>query len=95
MLQWVDGEIKTIQLPDMPEARTSAAGALLGETIYVMGGQAIPAAGTMAGNVWKMELVQDKNIDAKWGSLSWQEVESWPGLPRTRAVAAARSTTAG
>jgi len=85
LLQWCDGQIKTIQLPDMPETRTHAAGALLGDTIYVLGGQTEPTIDTVTKTTWKLELVKDE-----WDRLSWQEVESWPGPPRTDAMAAAQ-----
>lgn len=91
LLQWCDGQIKTIQLPDMPQVRTGAAGAISDNTIYVMGGQSAPATtDTAAATVWKLELVEGKDPDTKWDNLSWQEVESWPGPPRSDAMAAAQ-----
>src|SRR5687767_8876394 len=41
-LEWIDGEIKTTDLPPLPVPLANAVGALVGNTIYIAGGSESP-----------------------------------------------------
>ena len=90
LLAWVDGRIKRIPLPDLLEPRAGAAGALVGNTIYVAGGQPGPAETAACSTIWTLDLPSGKApSEMDWIRTEWHEVESWPGPSRSQAVAAA------
>jgi len=93
ILEWVDGRIKTIALPDLPSPRAAAAGALLDGVIYVAGGQTASAERKVTGTFWRLVLPKHGGHEASWNRCSWEALPSWPGPPRAQAVAAAQEKT--
>jgi len=80
-LEWKVGEIVTTPLPPLPKTIANACGALVGDTLYVTGGQEKPDAAETLKTVYRIDLAADRP--------GWQEVETWPGSGRMLAVAAA------
>jgi N-acetylneuraminate epimerase len=78
-LEWRAGKLVTTKLPALPHPIANGCGALVGETLYVAGGQEKPD-GPALKNIWRIDL------SAK--ELQWKEVEECPGAGRILAVAA-------
>jgi len=72
-------------LPPLPADTAYAAGALVGETVYVASGTG--ADGKATTNFWALDL--SKKTDAK--EFVWRKLTAWPGAARVTAVAAAQS----
>jgi len=81
-LQWHDGEVRIKQMPPLPEPVSCAAAALVGNTIYVAGGQPgpNPLSEPSMHNFWALNL-SDKQPQ-------WRVLEPWPGVERFYAVGA-------
>ncbi|MCH2135983.1 MAG: sodium/solute symporter [Phycisphaerales bacterium] len=58
-----DGVLTVSHLPDMPAARTAAAGTLIGDTLWIFGGQSEIGAETAQQSLWSLNL---KKEDAQW-----------------------------
>ncbi|MEM9830518.1 MAG: sodium/solute symporter [Bacteroidota bacterium] len=85
LLQW-DAETKQIEVtekPSLPFPLAMMAGARVGQTIYVCGGQT-----SNEGQATKTFL----SLDLR--SYTWHDLPSWPGSPRVLPVAAAQSNGA-
>jgi len=80
-LEWHAGKIITTALPPLPRPLANACGALLGDTLYVAGGQDQPTATAAL----KMVLT----LDLAAAQPRWQEMAPLPGPGRILAVAAA------
>lgn len=80
-LTLADGAIHVEPFPSLPEPVSNAAGALVGDTIYVAGGQASPASAVALRRGWQFRLG-----DAKAG---WQPLPPWPGTAVMLPAAAA------
>lgn len=91
LLQWTGSEIRTTPLPPMPGPRASAAGAVLKGYLYVAGGQTASGETEVANTFWRLKLPEAKDANPRWGELKWEVLESWPGPPRSQAVAAAQA----
>ena len=84
MLKHADGVITVdSDFPDLPKATTAASGALIGETIYVVGGDSGEGA---TKNFWALDLAKRGSDDFKW-----EEKEPWDGPARTHLIAASQS----
>jgi N-acetylneuraminic acid mutarotase len=79
-LEWQDGKVATSPLPPLPVPLANAAGALVGDTLYIVGGLEKPDSARPSSKVYRMDLA---GADPKW-----QEVEGYPGPPRMLALAA-------
>ena len=81
-LRWVDHELQINELPPLPEPVSCASGALVGDTIYIAGGQPgpNPLSGPSMRNFWSMDLAEERP--------RWRELTPWPGVERFYAVAA-------
>ena len=66
-------------LPDLPEATTAAAGALIGDKIYVCGGDSGKGA---TKNFWVLDLAENPP--------RWKALPPWDGLPRTHHIVVAQ-----
>ena len=80
-LIWKEGKLVTTPLPPLPKPLANACGALLGDTLYVAGGQERPDATEALRSVFA--------IDLSAARPRWREVEPLPGAGRILAVAAA------
>ena len=69
--------------PDLPKKTTAAAGALIGNTIYVAGGDSGEGA---SNNFWSLDLSKRGEKDFKW-----QKKASWDGPKRTHLIAVSQS----
>lgn len=79
-LEWRAGKVISTPLPPLPRPVANACGALVGDTLYVAGGQETPdAAGTLT-SVYRIDLAA--------ANPGWREIESWPGGGRMLAIAA-------
>jgi SSS family transporter len=81
ILHFVNGQIQTELLPDMPAPNANASGALLGDIVYVAGGTAHPDDTTAAKPFWTLDLSQPAN------KRSWKVLPAWPGPARMLSVA--------
>jgi N-acetylneuraminic acid mutarotase len=79
-LSWRGGTIITTPLPPLPHPVANACGALVGDRLYIAGGQERPDS--------KQALHAVYCIDLAAAPPQWQEVEPWPGDGRMLAVAA-------
>jgi N-acetylneuraminic acid mutarotase len=80
-LVWKGGKLATTELPALPKPLANTCGALVGDTLYVAGGQEKPDASSTSKTVYRMDLTATR--------LKWVEVEACPGGGRMLAVAAA------
>lgn len=74
------------ELPRLPRPCAFGQAALVGDTVYVAGGQSGLGAETAMRNFWRLDL-------AKAGALegAWQTLPAWPGPERVLAVVAAQN----
>jgi len=79
---WRDGELRWHDMPPLPEPVSCAAGALVGSTIYIAGGQPDPnpLRGPSMRNFWAFDLSEQQP--------RWRALAPWPGPERFYAVAA-------
>jgi len=74
-----------ISLPPLPRPCAMMGAALIGDTVYVAGGQETATATAALKNLWALDL-------SKGGKgRAWQELEPWPGPGRILPVVAAQS----
>ena len=79
-----DGQVGVDEnYPPLPEATTAAAGALVGKTIYIAGGDSGEGA---THNFWSLDLTK-RDTD----NLKWVELPPWNGPARTHLLASAQS----
>ena len=79
-LEWKQGKLITTILPPLPLPVSFGCGALVGDTLYVAGGQDSPDATSALKKVFALDLA---------GAPSkWREIEPWPGPARILAVPA-------
>lgn len=79
-LDWKEGKLVTTKLPSLPKPLANAAGALVGDTLCVAGGQEKPDARDTLKRAWKIDLAA--------AEPKWQEIGAWPGSARMLSVAA-------
>jgi N-acetylneuraminic acid mutarotase len=79
-LDWNDGRLVTTPLPPLPRTMANGCGALVGEVLYVAGGQETPTSETTLKAAWR--------IDLSAGEPLWEEIEPWPGSGRMLSAAA-------
>lgn len=79
-LEWKAGKLVTTKLPALPKPVANACGALVGDTLYVAGGQDEPGAAAALRTVYTLDLGGAK--------AEWREEKPLPGSGRVLAVAA-------
>lgn len=82
VLKWLDGQIQTTPLPSLPTPCAYGAAAVLGQTVYVAGGQDSPQATGAMSNFWALDLSRPDQ--------PWQILTPWPGPERILPVVAAQ-----
>jgi N-acetylneuraminic acid mutarotase len=80
VLNWQNDRLTSSQLPQLPVPLTWAAGALLDDRVYVLGG--INKLGSTVGTRSFLRL------DLKNSSRGWEELDPWPGAARIFPVTA-------
>lgn len=78
-LDWRDGRLTTTKLPPLPKSLANGSGALVGDTLYVAGGQTTPDSSPSKA-AWRLDL------SAK--EPKWEGIDDCPGAGRMLAVAA-------
>ena len=81
-LRWRSGKIEQSSLPDLPKSCAMTNAALLGDTIYIAGGQETPSADRAMKNFWALDLSE--------ADPQWEVLEPWPGPARISPLAAAQ-----
>lgn len=84
-------EVRRTALPAMPEPLSFMAGALVGQTLYVAGGQHVMKAAVPTSVFWALDLAQRAHPE----KFKWTVLPSWPGPARVVPVAAAQRTARG
>ena len=77
LLQWDDaaGKITTVTYPKLPKPCAFGAATLLGDVIYLAGGQSGGSLDTAMNNFWTLDLSK-KDIP---GEFVWKQLKAWPG----------------
>jgi N-acetylneuraminic acid mutarotase len=78
-LRWVNGQIETTPLPELPQPMANGCGALVGTTVYLAGGLQTPDATNTLKTFWALDLAAAKP--------AWHQLDPWPGPSRMMAVA--------
>jgi N-acetylneuraminic acid mutarotase len=84
-------EIRRTALPPLPEPLTFMAGALVGQTLYVAGGQHVMKGAVPTSVFWALDLARG----SRESKSAWRVLPAWPGPARILPVAAAQRTTRG
>jgi N-acetylneuraminate epimerase len=80
LLEWTDGKLATRKFPALPKACGYAAGARLGDAVFVAGGSEKPDATTALKTFWTLDLTKP---DADWKAL-----DAWLGPGRILPIVA-------
>ncbi len=73
-IRWSGEKLRVDRLPNLPRPSAYLAGARIGDTLYVAGGQETPTSTTALRGFWSLDL-------SKPGA-KWKEREPWPGPGR-------------
>jgi len=84
-LQWKNGELTTSSLPSLPQPLANASGAVVGDHLYVVGGQHSPDAAQASRTVYRINLAAPQP--------RWEEIQRLPGRGRIFSVAAGSEAT--
>jgi len=87
LLSW-NASAKTLmqtQLPSLPEPSNGGAAAIVGETIYLVGGMTGAGLDTASRNFWSLDMSLYGNASKK-DVFVWQKVLAWPGSERAMSV---------
>lgn len=79
-LEWRSERLQLTNLPSLPQSVANASGALVGNDLYIVGGQAAPSSTEALSTVWKIDLSSP--------SPRWQSLPKLPGQGRIFAVTA-------
>lgn len=79
LLQWdpLTETVKQIDFPSLPKPCAYGAATLIGNTVYVAGGQSGPSLDTAMNQLWSLDF--SNRHDKR---LQWQVLKSCPGVPR-------------
>lgn len=88
LLSWDAGArtVRTTPLPPLPEPLTNMAGALVGRTLYVAGGQHVMKGAVPTTVFWALDFSKREQP----AGFQWVKLPPWPGPARVLAVAAAQ-----
>lgn len=79
MLRYKDQNMQVEKLPDLPAPLANSCGVLIGDVVYIAGGQKNAGDLVASDNFWSLDLSAPEK--------GWQILPAWPGLPRMLAVA--------
>lgn len=80
LLEWADGQIQQTALPSLPSPCAFTSAALLGDVVYIAGGQDSSEASEAMKNFWALDLSAE--------NPNWKVLDPWPGPERILPVAA-------
>lgn len=80
-----DRRLTRTEFPPLPQPCASGQAAVIGETVYLAGGQSGSTLDTALHNLWALDLTQRSNTS----QLVWRELPPWPGPPRAFNITAA------
>jgi N-acetylneuraminic acid mutarotase len=80
-LEWTGGKLSTTPLPPLPKPLANACGALVGDILYVAGGQEKPDSAGTSKSAWRIDLAAREP--------KWEGITDCPGGGRMLATAAA------
>lgn len=83
LLEWMNGSIKRTDFRPVPRAVAYAAGARIGNVIYVAGGSETPSSTEALKTFW--------SLDVSIPGAKWQELQTWKGAARMLSIAAANN----
>jgi sialidase-1 len=91
-LQWDPARqsVRIESFPPLPVPLGFMAGALVGDTIYVAGGQETMKDASSSKRFFALDLSEKDD----GGDFGWRELPAWPGPPRVLSIAAAQSNGA-
>ena len=94
LLRWdVSGsQLKEEALPNLPGPCAFMTGALLGNAIYIAGGQAAPDSKEALKVFWRLDLSEPSEGEPA-RARAWEVLEPWPGPERILAVSAVQDGT--
>ena len=80
LLQWdaSAGKVVTIDYPTLPKPCAYGAATLVGNVIYLAGGQSGQSLETAMTNFWSLDLSKKDNLN----EFVWKELKPWPGSSR-------------
>jgi solute:Na+ symporter, SSS family len=81
LMRLAGDELEIEPLPSLPKPLANAAGAMIGSTIYLAGGQTAADANSAESSFLALDLAEPA------AARQWRELETWPGEPRMLAVA--------
>ena len=84
------GEVKYTALPSLPSPCCNMYAALIGNMVYVAGGQSGLDLSTTMTNFWRADI-----SGIKEGHLSWEKLPSWPGPSRAFNLTVAQKNREG
>ena len=84
-LVYRDGTVEHTALSDLPHPCAYCCAGILGETVYLAGGQETLDATKAMANFWAIDLPKP---DQTWTDCEWRELEPWPGPARILPVGA-------
>ena len=84
-------ELRRTALPPLPEPLSFMAGARVGQTLYVAGGQHVMQGAVPTTVFWALDLTRR----GRGADFAWRVLPAWPGPARILAVAAAQRTARG
>lgn len=76
MLSWDNGTIKIVDYPQLPTPCAYGQATMIGDDVYLAGGQSGADLNSAMTNFWRMRLQEDPD-DCRWETLP-----AWPGPPR-------------
>lgn len=81
-LRWSQGKLEKTALPQLPQAAANICAAVIGKTIYVVGGQSAPTSTEAMKTLFALDLGEREP--------KWKTLESLPGAARILPVVAAQ-----
>jgi SSS family transporter len=82
-LRYANGRIEKSNLPALPQPCAMMSAAMLGDTIYVAGGQGAPTSTEALKTFWALDLSSP--------NPQWKQLDPWPGAARILPVVAAQN----
>ncbi|MFA4870284.1 MAG: galactose oxidase [Pedobacter sp.] len=79
ILRYKDKGILIEKLPDLPTTLANSCGVLIGDVVYIAGGQKSASDLVASDNFWSLDLSAPEK--------GWQILSTWPGSPRMLSVA--------